>query len=95
MPPPHARACTTVRAWRVHPEARTCACWAHLIVLPRTLIESSDIGFFPLGTSLTALRCVFIAMSTPAHTQRTAQAVRRSVALTVYAAAIPRPLSHP
>lgn len=35
--------------------------YAHL-----TLIWSTDIGFFPLGIILTALRWVFMATSTPA-----------------------------
>jgi hypothetical protein len=36
------------------------------MLLPRTLSCSNEIGFLPFGISLTAFRCVFIAMSTPA-----------------------------
>lgn len=38
--------------------------------LPRTLMLSTLIGLRPLGTILTVLRCVFIAMSTPAEAKR-------------------------
>jgi len=40
---------------------------AYLMLLPRTLIWSTEMGFLPFGVIFTARRCVFIATSTPVH----------------------------
>ncbi len=37
------------------------------MLLPRTLIWSTEMGFLPFGVIFTARRCVFIATSTPVH----------------------------